>query len=159
MKISILPEYNKITLDGLSLICVYDMPTIEYAFYDSVTNHGKIVYNDGTPNQILTEVPNLAYLLSAFWSAYAVEFLPSKYHTFSIETKLFEITSENQALMDAEIAEAEAAQAIIDAEIAANAMAGITYAQAETWIESTVVDLPTAKEAMKQLVKLIIART
>lgn len=159
MIISILPEAKKITIDDLCLVCDYSMPTVEYAFYDSAINHGKIVYNDGTPNQILTEVPGLSYLLLAFWTAYAVKFLPSAYHTFNTTTKLFEITSENQALLDAEVAEQEAAQAVIDAEIAANAMANITYTEAEAWIEATVIDLPTAKEAMKQLVKLIIART
>lgn len=44
-------------------------------------------------------------------------------------------------------------------ELANNPLANATFEQAETWVDNNVTDLDSAKEAMKTIVKLLIART
>jgi len=159
MKISILPKYNKIIIDDVSVKCIYSVSdNIEFAFYDDVLERGKIAYNDGTENKLLTSMPNIVDLLTAYWVAYGVKFLPSSYHSWDSETHEFFITPENQALKDSDEAAAQAAQNIIDNENATNPLSNITFEQAETWIDNNVIDLATAKTALKKLARLIIIR-
>lgn len=58
-------------------------------------------------------------------------------------------------LMVAEEAEAEAKHV----EKNTGQFANLTMAQAETWIDGNVTDLASAKNALKKIVRLILART
>jgi len=166
MRISIIPKYRHIRIDEIALKCDYSVPAnIESAFWDDDAQSGKIQYNDGTPNQRLTSLPAIDNLVEAFYTAYGVKFLP-KYHTWNQTIREFYQTPEQVAEQAADEAAANAAataaaeaQAIKDAENASNPMSNITFEQAENYIDANVIDLPTAKEAMKQIVKLILART
>ena len=67
MRIQIIPSINEIEVDGESVITDYSVPAnIEWAFYDDVKKHGKIRYNDSTPNAILTSMPNGDAILEAY---------------------------------------------------------------------------------------------
>ena len=97
MKLSMIPKYNLITIDAVSLKCDYEVaPNIEAAFFDTEKKKGKIQYNDKTKNKVLTEMPHLETLELAFWTAYSVKFLPSAYHSWDMVKKEFFITPENQ---------------------------------------------------------------
>jgi hypothetical protein len=160
MRMSIIPKYSKVTVDDVSIECDYTVAgNIEFAFFDNVLAYGKITYNDGTENKIITAMPNVESILNAYWAAYGTQLLPSTYHSWDSETHEFYITAENQALKDQVEADAQAAQDITDAELASNPLVNITFEQAETWIDNTVIDLATAKIAFKEIFRLILART
>ncbi len=160
MYISILPKYNKITIDDISIECQYTVPAnIESAFYDDVKKRGKIQYNDGTDNKLLTKMPNLSNLLIAYWDAYSIKFLPSKYHSWNAENKEFFISSTNQVLKDSDDTAAQAAHLLIETEIVAHPLMNITRKEAAQWIDDNVTDLASAKTALKHIVNLILLRT
>jgi len=159
MRISIIPDHKIIQIDEIPLKCVYSVsPNIDSAFFDDIKKEGVIQYKD-KPNAILTSLPNINNLIDIYWDTYAIKKKPSEYHTFDSETHTFFISPENQIIKDADEAEAQAAKAEKEAEEASNPLSNITYEQAETWIDNNVIDLNSAKQAMKKIVRLIILRT
>lgn len=160
MRTIIQNETKKIIVDGDSRTCVFTLQESikEIQIYD---NKAIIMYSDGSPNTRLAgvqELPKYAELMQAYYDAKKLD-PPTKYHTWNDADKEFEITAENQAVLDADLLAIAEAQAIKDAELATNPLASITLEQAETWIDANVVDLASAKKAMKKIVKLIIVRT
>jgi len=109
MKAQILPEDQVIILNNTPVECVFELENVHAVTWNGSV--GVVQYIDDTPNKRITSISDYADLLPVYWSAYGEKFKPTRLHDWDMETKTWSITAENQAILDAEQAESDAAAA------------------------------------------------
>ena len=139
MKITIVPEDKVIIKNGEAYVCDFSMHENIHAV-QWYGNFGYVEYKDKTPQlkiEYIQDIPNYNEVLTAFKDAKKIQ-LPSIYHTWNDDTESFEITPENQDLLDAEIAYNEAVILENSIERAQNVLLNMTYADINTHIDNKV---------------------